>query len=108
MLNRLAEPVRPGHFAEQVAGDEQHVGVFRAAVGADALDGGAEVEGAVDPPEAVAEVPVGRVEDAHNFLHHGGLRPPGQRRLGAPGAAGYKGGWLTAARPAGRTTLPSS
>src|SRR4029079_6951643 len=66
VLDGLAKSVRPGHLAEQVTGDEQDVHILLAAVRPDALDGGAEVEGAVDATEAVAEVPVGGVEEAHN------------------------------------------
>jgi hypothetical protein len=61
----LAEAVRPGQLAEQVAGDEQHVGPLVLAVLGNALDGPAQVVGAVDPAEAVAEVPVRGVEDFH-------------------------------------------
>ena len=57
--------VGPGQFAEQVAGDEQHIDLFRSAVVGDALDGLAQIVGAVDAAEAVAEVPVGGVQDAH-------------------------------------------
>ena len=55
-------------FAEQVAGDEQHIdGLLLAMHGDSPLDraGEGRVHGAVDAAEAVAEVPVGGVEDLH-------------------------------------------
>jgi len=69
------------------AGAPSHA-VLGTAVVSDMLDRHARVEGAIDLPEAVAEVPVDRVQDAHGWLNDGGLRPVGQRRLG-----------LTIARP---------
>ena len=78
VLDGLAQPIGPGQLAEQVARDQQNVDLLLPAVVADALDGLAEVESAVDPPEAVAEMPVGGVEEAHNPWNDGGWGPAGQ------------------------------
>src|SRR5262245_40996258 len=86
VLDRLAQPVRPGQLAEQVPGDEEDIDLFLAAVPTDALDSPAQVLGAVDSPEAVAEVPVGGMEDAHNPLDSRGVRRGGQCRKQALGS----------------------
>jgi hypothetical protein len=68
VADRLAKAVRPREFAEQVARDEQDVDALALAVVGDALDGAAQVVGAVDPAEPVAEVPVAGVEYSHTPL----------------------------------------
>src|SRR5262249_33827748 len=66
VFDGVAQAVGTAQFAEQVAGDKQDVGLFLFGVEGDALDGPAQVGGAVDAAEAVAQVPVGGVEDFHN------------------------------------------
>jgi hypothetical protein len=66
MANCVAQPVGAGQLAKQVAGHEQHVGQLLLAVRADPLDRAAQVVGAVDPAQAVAQVPVGGVQDFHS------------------------------------------
>src|SRR5262249_9329772 len=61
----VAQGLRAGQLAEQVAGDEQDVHGLGLAVVGDALDGPAQVVGAVDAAEAVGEVPVSGVQDPH-------------------------------------------
>ncbi len=63
MADRLAQSVRSSQFAEQVAGDEQDIDFFRAAVVGHALDGLAEIVGAIDAAESVGQVPIGGVQD---------------------------------------------
>ena len=62
----VAQPVGTGQLAEQVAGDQEHVHLLGLAAAGDALDGAAQVVGAVDPAQAVAQVPVGGVQEFHN------------------------------------------
>ena len=73
--------VRPSQFAEQIAGDEKNIDVLLPTIVADTLDGLAQIEGAIDPPKAVAEVPVGGVQDTHGFMNDGGSAPGRQCRF---------------------------
>src|SRR5262249_10805214 len=111
----LAQGLGAGQLAEQVAGDEQDVDLLGGAVAGDALDGPAQVVGAVDPAEAVGQVPVGGVQDAHAvprvrqhfhaLSHKGALASkPSSEGGGTPARGASSGGQATAgARTASAT-----
>ena len=61
----LSQPVGTGQFAEEIAGDEQNLNPLLLADFRNPLDRCAEVGGAVDSADSVAEVPVGGMEDSH-------------------------------------------
>src|SRR5512135_1010548 len=82
--DRLAQGIRPTQVAEQVPRDEQQVNRLALAITGDPLDPPAQVVGPVDPAEAVAQVPVGSVQDPHRCVH---LRGPSGRRVGHAWAA---------------------
>src|SRR5947209_6892059 len=68
VANGFAEPVRAGELTENVAGHEQDVDFFLAAIAGHPLDGPPQIVGAVDAAEAVAEVPVRGVQQLHVSL----------------------------------------
>ncbi len=79
MANRIAKPIGSGQFAEQIAGHEQHIDVFAVAIAGDALDAAAQIVRAINAPEAIAQMPVGGVQDAHMkliFSHRRAGSPP--------------------------------
>src|SRR5262249_22084638 len=63
----VAQGLGAGQLAEQVAGHQQQVDRLGSAVAGDALDGAAQILRAVDPPEAVGQVPVSGVQDTHDL-----------------------------------------
>ena len=65
MADGVAQAIGAGQFAEQVAGDKEHIHFLGRAVIGDPLDGTAQVVGAVDATQTVAQVPVGGMQNAH-------------------------------------------
>ena len=86
MADGVAEAFVTGQFAEDVAGDEEDVNFFGATIVGDPLDAAAEVLGAVDAAQAVAEMPVGGVQDAHE------RRPP-EAGACVEGIVAHEWGW---------------
>ncbi len=64
MRDRIPQTVGTAAVAEQVARDQKYIHLMLLAKPRDGLDGPSEVIAAIDPPEAVAQVPVGGVQDA--------------------------------------------
>src|SRR5262249_2612545 len=65
VLDGAAQAIRTTQFAEKVTGDKQDVHRMILAVNGDALDVAADVEGAVNAAETVAQMPVGSVQNSH-------------------------------------------
>src|SRR5262249_27495771 len=84
MLDRFAQPLGPAQLAEQVAGDEEHVHLFLLAEPGDVFDGPAQVGGAVDATQTVAQVPVGGVEDSHGWVYYPTPAAPWGGQQGLP------------------------
>ena len=54
MAYGVAQSLRPGQFAKEVASDEQQLDLLRAAITGDLLDGAAQVLRPVDAAEPIA------------------------------------------------------
>ncbi len=67
MPDRLAQGVRPGQLAEQIAGYEQDIDLLRPAIPGHTHDRFLQILGAVDAAEAVGQVPVGGMQNSHEF-----------------------------------------
>ncbi len=66
MADRLAQThPAPANSLNKIAGDEQDIDFFRQAIIGHALDGLAQIVRAIDATEAVGQVPVGGVQNAH-------------------------------------------
>jgi hypothetical protein len=63
--NRFAKAIRARKLAEEITGHEQHIDLLLLAMRRHSLDCFAEIVGAVDSTETVAEVPVGGMENPH-------------------------------------------
>ena len=68
MFDRLAQCVGSRLLTENVAGDDQYVDVFLAAVAGDVFNRSADVGCAVDPAESVAKVPIAGMKQAHEGI----------------------------------------
>jgi hypothetical protein len=65
VADRLAQAIRAREFAEKVACHEQHIDLFLLAMRSHTLDSFAEIVGAVNAAEMIAEMPIGGMENPH-------------------------------------------
>ena len=65
MADSIAKAIGPNDFTEDVAGDDQDIDILLGTQLSDALHRPLNLSRSIDPPQAVAEMPIGGVQESH-------------------------------------------